>query len=63
MKKVRVHCADPSGNLYANDIDADTIGGADGELILFKNEQVVAIYAAGCWANAIALPDPGSLPS
>lgn len=33
-------------------VDADQIGGADGELILFKNEGVVAIYANGHWLSA-----------
>lgn len=33
-------------------IDADQIGGADGELVLFKNEQCVAIYALGVWESA-----------
>lgn len=48
-----------------HDVVADTIdGGVDDELILFKDEKVVAIYASGSWLSAAFVSAlAGGLPS
>lgn len=61
--KIRVTQRTPyTKDFFVTDVDADEIGGADGECILFKNEKVVAIFAKGLWVSALKV-DPGSLPS
>lgn len=51
--KVRVTQRVPyQTEVTTQDVDADTIGGSDGELTLYKNEKCVAIYAAGKWVSA-----------
>lgn len=37
-------------------VEADCIGGAGGELILFNHEDVVLLVAAGDWKLAVKLP-------
>lgn len=45
-------------DLTVTDVEADTIGGAEGELALFQGEKLVALFALGMWMSATLLPPP-----